>query len=45
MIEGIELWSGRKVDDVLHLGHHRHLVGTIGQVGALTGGANVIAVE
>jgi hypothetical protein len=39
------LGAGEKVDHVLHLRHHRHLVGAVRQVGALAGGADMIVVE
>lgn len=43
--ERVELRRRRKIDDVLHLRHHRHLVCAIGQVDALPGSADMIAVE
>jgi hypothetical protein len=41
----VELGGWRKVDHVLHLRHHRQLIGSVGQMDALARGADVIAVE
>ncbi len=45
LAEGVELGGRGEVDHVLHLGHHGDLVGTVGQVHALLGGDDVVAVE
>src|SRR3979409_701805 len=39
------LGSFRQVDDVLHLRHHRNLIGPARQIGALAGRAHMVAVE
>ena len=41
----IKFWCGREIDDVLHLRHHRNLVGAVGQMNALAGGTHVVSVE
>jgi len=41
----IELRRRRKIDHVLHLRHHRDLIGTVRQVHTLPRRADVIAVE
>ena len=43
--ERVQFRSGREIDDVLHLGHHRYLVGPIRQMNALSRRAHVVAVE
>ena len=42
---GIELRRRRKVDDVLHLRHHRNLIGSARQIHALAGRAHMVAIE
>jgi hypothetical protein len=42
---GKSLGGGGKVDDVLHLRHHRHLIEPVWEVHALALGAHVVAVE
>ena len=43
--ERIQLRRGREIDDVLHLRHHRDLVGPVGQMDAFARRADVVAIE
>src|SRR5258708_19849356 len=41
----VEFRCWGKIDDVLHLPHHRNLIGSIGQIDALALRAHMIAIE
>ena len=43
--EWIEFRRGRKIDDVLHLRHHGHLISTVGQMHAFPCCADVVTIE